>query len=121
MKRILLADDHVDIRRLVRLSLGYQYELIEASNGAEALEKALQERPDLIILDVMMPGQPDGLGVLDAVRADPGLCRTPVFMVTARGQDHDREDALRRGATEYIIKPFSPLQLKASIKARLEG
>lgn len=115
MKRILLVDDHPDIRRLMRLSLGSVYELSEADNAPAALVMARQAPPDLMVVDVMMPGEIDGLGLLDAVRADAALAGIPVVMVTARGQKHDEEDAMARGASAYVIKPFSPLALKDRI------
>ncbi len=116
MKRILLVDDHPDIRRLVRLTLGKLYDITEADNAPAALELLRQSPPDLLVADVMMPGEIDGLGLLDAVRADPALSALPVIMVTARGQKHDEEDAVRRGASGYVIKPFSPLALKERIE-----
>lgn len=116
MKRILLVDDHPDIRRLIRLSLGKSFEIIEADNAVTALESARTSPPDAMILDVMMPGEFDGLGLLDLAKADPVLKHIPVIMVTARGQEQDKIDAMARGAAAYVIKPFSPLQLSALIR-----
>jgi DNA-binding response OmpR family regulator len=78
-----------------------------------------QLKPDLVVLDVMMPGELDGLQVLDAIKSDPQLKRISVFMVTARGQARDHDEGMRRGADAYFIKPFSPLQLVAAIKSQL--
>ncbi|KAB2925209.1 MAG: response regulator [Dechloromonas sp.] len=119
MKKILLVDDHADIRRLIRITLGKNYEVFEAEDGCTALEIARRKRPDLIVLDVMMPGEQNGFQVLDALKSDPQLIHTRVIMVTARGQALDYEDGMRRGADAYFIKPFSPLQLLASIKEML--
>lgn len=119
MKKVLLVDDHADIRRLIRITLGRNYEVLEADDGASGLEIARQHRPDLVVLDVMMPGAMDGLQVLDAIKADPQLIQTRVIMVTARGQSRDYDDGMRRGADAYYIKPFSPLQLAAAIKDML--
>lgn len=116
MSKILLVDDHSDIRRLVRITLGKAYEVLEAEEGVTALEIARRQKPDLVVLDVMMPGEMDGLQVLDAIKADPNLIMTRVIMVTARGQVQDHENGIKRGADAYFIKPFSPLQLVAAIK-----
>jgi DNA-binding response OmpR family regulator len=116
MSKILLVDDHSDIRRLVRITLGKAYEVLEAEEGVTALEIARNQKPDLVVLDVMMPGEMDGLQVLDAIKADPALINTRVIMVTARGQAQDYEYGMKRGADAYFIKPFSPLQLVAAIK-----
>ena len=120
MKRILLVDDHSDIRRLIRITIGKDFDVLEAEDGLSGLEIARQQKPDLVVLDVMMPGDLDGLGVLDAIKADPILVQTRVIMVTARGQAADYDDGMKRGADAYIIKPFSPLQLVAAIKTALE-
>lgn len=116
MKKVLLVDDHSDIRRMIRITLGKTFEVLEADDGNTALEVARRTQPDLVVLDVMMPGELDGLQVLDAIRSDPQLMQTRVIMVTARGQAHDYEAGMGRGADAYFIKPFSPLQLVAAIK-----
>lgn len=116
MTKILLVDDHSDIRRLIRITLGKAFEVLEAEDGTTALTIARRHKPDLIVLDVMMPGELDGLQVLDAIKADPTLVQTRVIMVTARGQARDYDDGIQRGADAYFIKPFSPLQLVAAIK-----
>ena len=121
MAKVLLVDDQSDIRRLIRITLGKSFEVIEAEDGVTGLALARHERPDLVVLDVMMPGTLDGLQVLDAIRADPALQGTRVIMVTARGQAHDYEAGMARGADAYFIKPFSPLQLAACIKETLAG
>jgi DNA-binding response OmpR family regulator len=120
MKRILLVDDHSDIRRLIRITIGKDFEVLEAEDGVSGLELTRHKRPDLVVLDVMMPGDLDGLDVLDAIKSDPGLVQTRVIMVTARGQARDFEDGMKRGADAYFIKPFSPLQLVAAIKTALD-
>jgi CheY-like chemotaxis protein len=119
MKKVLLVDDHSDIRRLVRITLGKDFEVLEASDGATALEIVRRQRPALVVLDVMMPGELDGLQVLDLIKSDPQLIQTRVIMVTARGQARDYDDGMQRGADAYFIKPFSPLQLVDSIKSLL--
>jgi DNA-binding response OmpR family regulator len=119
MKKVLIVDDHSDIRKLIRITLGNQFQVFEAEEGMKSLEIIRREKPDLVVLDVMMPGELDGLQVLDIVKADPELKHIHVLMVTARGQVSDHEEGMRRGAQEYFIKPFSPLQLVATIKDTL--
>jgi DNA-binding response OmpR family regulator len=119
MSKLLLVDDHADIRRLMRVTLGKTFEIVEAEDGVSGLQKARDERPDLIVLDVMMPGELDGLQVLDRIRADPQLKKTRVIMVTARGQVRDTEIGMLRGADAYFVKPFSPLQLIACVQETL--
>ena len=120
MKKILLVDDHADIRRLMRITLGQAYDIFEADDGVKGLAAVHAERPDLVLLDIMMPGELDGLQVLDAIRADPSFAETRVILVSAKGQALDREAGMQRGATAYFVKPFSPLELKALI-AELVG
>jgi len=119
MTKILLVDDHPDIRRLIRVALGKSFEVAEAEDGVSGLETARRIKPDLVVLDVMMPGELNGLEVLAAIKSDPTLKHTRVIMVTARGQARDYEDGMQRGADAYFIKPFSPLQLVAAIKETL--
>jgi DNA-binding response OmpR family regulator len=116
MKNILLVDDHPDIRRLVRLTLGNAFNINEAEDGDSGLAMAREFKPDLMVLDVMMPGSLSGLDVLDALKADPQLQQIHVILVTAKGQEFDREEGLRRGAVDYFVKPFSPLKLATRIK-----
>ena len=118
MKKILLVDDHSDIRRMIRISLGKTFDVLEAEDGITALEIVRRTNPDLVVLDVMMPGQLDGLQLLDVIKSDPKLMHTRVVMVTARGQASDYELGMARGADAYFIKPFSPLELVAAIKDR---
>lgn len=111
MSKILIVDDQFDIRRLLRAMLGKEFEILEASDGLGALECLQREWPTVILLDVMMPGELDGLQVLDAIKANPATSHIKVAMVTAKGQASDQLDALHRGADAYFIKPFSPLQV----------
>jgi DNA-binding response OmpR family regulator len=116
MAKILLVDDHSDIRRLIRITLGKGFDVFEAEEAHAALDIVRREKPDLVVLDVMMPGELNGLDVLDIIKSDSSLQRVRVIMVTARGQARDYDDGLQRGADEYFIKPFSPMQLVAAIK-----
>lgn len=120
MKKILLVDDNGDVRRLIRVALGKTFALFEAEDGATGLQKARNIRPDLMVLDIMMPGQMDGLQVLDAIRVDPELKSMRVVLVTAKGQASDTEAGMQRGADAYFVKPFSPLQLTAYIQEAVD-
>lgn len=119
MRKIVLVDDHADIRRLIRITLGKTFNVFEAEDGASGLELVRQHRPDLVVLDIMMPGELDGLKVLDAIKADPELLHTRVIMVTARGQQQDYELGMSLGADAYFIKPFSPLELLTRVRELL--
>ncbi|PTT91977.1 two-component system response regulator [Pelomonas sp. HMWF004] len=111
MRKILIVDDHADIRRLIRMTLEFEnYEIHEAADGESALAVAFELQPELVLLDVMMPGELDGLEVCRQLRAKgwPGL---HVVMLSARGHARDREAGLKAGADVYLVKPFSPLHL----------
>lgn len=111
MKTILIIDDHPDIRRLLSVTLGGEFVILEAHDGASGLAAILTHRPQAVLLDVMMPGELDGLQVLDAIKSNPLLKDTLVVMLTARGQSTDYQEGLARGADAYFIKPFSPLRV----------
>jgi DNA-binding response OmpR family regulator len=112
MKSILIIEDQPDIRRLIRWALEFEnYAIHEAANGEAGLAAARTIRPDLILLDVMMPGELDGLQVCTALKADAGMAQVPVVLLTARAQDADREAGKLAGANAYLVKPFSPLAL----------
>jgi CheY-like chemotaxis protein len=91
------------------------YTVLEACDGDEALERSRRDRPDLILLDMMMPGR-SGHEVLTALRLDPATAATPVIMLTARAQAADRDAMDLAGATAYLTKPFSPLGLAAIVE-----
>jgi CheY-like chemotaxis protein len=118
---VLLCDDEEALRQLVRATLDNgRYEILEAADGDESLELARRLRPDLLVLDMMMPGR-SGLDVIRALRADEGFARTPVIMLTARAQLVDREAATAAGAERYLAKPFSPLELISMVEELLEN
>jgi DNA-binding response OmpR family regulator len=119
MPTILVVDDEPPILELVRYTLeDEQIRVLEASDGAQALETALAARPDLILLDVQMP-RLDGLEVCRRLRADASLAGTRIVMLTAAGQDADRALGLAAGADEYLTKPFSPLALFTLVRSLL--
>lgn len=112
MKKVLVVEDHADIRRLIRMTLEFEAcEVHEANNGVRGWAEAQTLRPDVILLDVMMPGELDGLDVCRRVKAEPALAHTRVVMLSARGTAADVERGQQAGADAYMIKPFSPLQL----------
>ncbi|MEI8029573.1 MAG: response regulator [Comamonadaceae bacterium] len=120
MRYILVVDDNSDIRRLLGTTLVNQYQVIEADNGVAALYAIRKFHPAAVLLDVMMPGEIDGLLVLDAIKSDPKARDIPVAMITARGQQADRDEAKRRGADAYFVKPFSPQQVSSWIRDRAQ-
>jgi two-component system phosphate regulon response regulator PhoB len=114
---LLIVDDQADIRKLIRMTLEFEgYTLIEAQDGAEALRLANSSRPELMLLDVMMPGEFDGFQVCEQVKRDPALAGTRIVMLTARGQQSDLERGRKAGADAYLTKPFSPLELIDTIE-----
>lgn len=111
MKKLLIADDEPGVRSLVRMTLESDaYEILEASNGDEALMLALEHRPELILLDVSMPGL-SGLQVCRMLKENPSTSAISVVMLTSRSQDIDRAWGKSAGADEYFTKPFSPVAL----------
>jgi CheY-like chemotaxis protein len=112
LHKILLVEDHADIRRLIRMTLEFEpVEIHEAADGATGLSLAQALRPDLVLLDLMMPGALDGLALCRALRADPVLARVPVVVLSARGHASDRQATHEAGADAHLVKPFSPMQL----------
>jgi CheY-like chemotaxis protein len=117
MNRVLIVEDQSDIRKLIRMTLEFEaYEIHEASDGASGLRLARAVRPAIMLLDVMMPGEIDGLQVCQAIKGDPDLRHVKVVLLTARGQARDQEAGRAAGADEYLVKPFSPLQLIDTIE-----
>jgi len=121
MKKVLVVDDDVFIRRMIEIRLkAADVNVIEAENGEEAVEKTISERPDLIIMDIMMP-QMDGFQACEAIRSNTKISGTPILMLTARGQQIDLEKAMALGILEYITKPFSPKELAKKVVKRLNA
>ena len=113
LRRVMCVEDDPDIRMIIEFSLatlgGYQVCL--CPDGRAALTQAPNFKPDLVLLDVMMPGELDGLDLCRAMKSTPKLHGVPVIILSARGGSADREAGLNAGATEYLVKPFSPMQL----------
>ncbi len=120
MPTILIVDDHPEIRRLLSITLSKDYAIVEAQDGISALTAIRNHRPQVVLLDVMMPGEMDGLQVLEAIKGDPKTRDILVAMVTVRGQLADGEDARKRGADAYFIKPFSPHQVVNWVRSKLQ-
>lgn len=119
MDRILVVDDDRDIVRLVRSYLEKAgYEILTAYDGETALQMLRAERPQLLILDLMLPDR-DGWDVARLVRSDPRLKSTPIIMLTARVEDNDKIAGLEIGADDYITKPFNPREVVARVRALL--
>jgi CheY-like chemotaxis protein len=116
MYKILVADDERALRLLIAgtLEIG-NYDIIEADNGIQALEMAKRERPDLIILDVMMPGM-TGYEVSKSIKTNPEIRDTKVLILTAKGQQSDRNSAMDALADYYLAKPFSPMELLSLVE-----
>ncbi len=117
--RILLADDNADMRLYVRGLLAQHWTVETAADGREALEKALEAPPDLVLSDVMMPHL-DGFGLLQELRGHPETSTIPVILLSARAGEESKVEGLGRGADDYLIKPFSAAELVARVGANLE-
>ncbi len=118
-KTILVIEDEKNIQELLKFNLEEEgYRVLCASTGDRGLEAAGREKPDLIVLDVMLPGV-SGTDVLKSIRAHSKIAATPVLMLTARSQESDKVLGLELGADDYVTKPFSPRELSARVKALL--
>jgi CheY-like chemotaxis protein len=112
---VLIADDDADILLLVKAILERSgHEVVEASDGAEALASVRARKPDLVVLDIAMP-EVDGLEVLRRLRADPTTSELPVVLLSARAQEADVERGFAIGASAYLKKPFSPRELSEHV------
>jgi CheY-like chemotaxis protein len=119
--KVLIIDDDPDVRRIANLSLLHfgHMEVVEAGNAADGLQRAIEEKPDVILLDIMMP-RVDGLATVRALRDDPATAAVPVVFLTAKSTD-ESEDLLRRtGARGLLAKPFDPTTLADQLRAILE-
>ncbi len=116
MKSILLADDEESLRILVYATLDYpDYEIVEASDGDEAIELARRHHPDLMVLDWMMPGK-TGVEVTAELRRESATRDTPIILLTAKNQQDDMSAAFETGVTSYLVKPFSPAELLGKVR-----
>ena len=116
MPKILVAEDERDIRELIGFTLGFAgFEVVLTANGAEAVERAPQEQPDLILLDVRMPKM-TGYEACRHLKDNPATNTIPVVFLSAKGQETEIEQGLASGAVEYIVKPFAPDELTNQVK-----
>jgi DNA-binding response OmpR family regulator len=120
LTRVLVIDDEAPIRLLCRVNLeAAKMEVLEAENGPAGLEAARSERPDVILLDVMMPGM-DGWQVLEELLADERTQEVPIVFLTARAELRDQARGLELGGVDYITKPFNPVELAPLVEELLQ-
>ena len=121
MKKILIVDDQPELRELVKVTLEMDnYQIFEAESGEKAIEIINAKKPDLIILDIMMPGGMNGLKTCKTLKSNSLTKDTKVIMLTAKGQEIDRQAGFEAGADDYFSKPFSPLELLKKVEEVLE-
>lgn len=124
---VLIVDDEPQIVEVLQDYLKQSgFRVLSARDGASAFSTVRAERPDLVVLDLMLPGGMDGLDVCRKLRQDPALAEIPIIMLTARGEEADRLIGLELGADDYVVKPFSPREVVARVRsvlrrARREG
>ena len=120
MAKLLIADDLVPIRQMVRITLSTQgWTIVEAENGTQALEMARSEKPDLMLLDVDMGSGPNGFDVCRELKSAEDTKNIPIVMLTAHDSESDRAVGFAAGATQYLTKPFGPLELIDTIRTIL--
>ncbi len=118
---ILIVDDQPEVRKLLEVVLREpERRFLHAANGAEALAMARESHPDLILLDVMMPGGMDGHQVARLLKDDPATADCTIIAMTAKVQERDRDEALAAGADDYVSKPFDMPELKAKVTRLLQ-
>ena len=120
MTKVLVIDDEAPIRLLCRVNLeAEEMEVLEASDGSTGLQKAREQQPDVVLLDVMMPGV-DGWQIAEQLLDDPRTSRIPIIFLTARAEFRDRARGLDIGGVDYVTKPFNPLELAPLVVDVLE-
>ena len=119
MSKVLIVEDEANIRQLVKYNLEKEsFQVIEAEDGLQGLRLAKAEKPDLVLLDLMLP-QMDGLEVCRSLKGNPATAALPIIMLTAKSEEIDKVIGLELGADDYMTKPFSPRELVARVKAVL--
>jgi len=117
--KVLVVDDEVYILHILDFSLGAEgFDVITAADGEQALSRARSERPDLIVMDIMMP-RLDGYETCQRLKSDPATKHIPVLLLTARGREEDRKRGMEAGADDYMTKPFSPNKLISRVSEML--
>ncbi len=119
MKKILIVDDQIEVRELVQVTLEIgDYQILAAENGQQAIEIARAEHPDIILLDIMMPGSDvDGLEACRRLKSDPATADITIVMLSAKGQEVDIQTGKVAGADDYFTKPFSPIALIEKVES----
>lgn len=118
MNKILIADDHEEIRELLKVTLEDEnYEIHFSPNAKKAIEIARGIEPDIIIMDIMMPGSINGLQATKIIKAEPYGNRSKIIILSAKGKDRDKIKAIEAGASAFIEKPFNPIHLIQKIKS----
>ncbi len=121
MKKILIVDDKQEIRDLVEVTLRISdYKIFKASNGEQGVRIAQEEKPDLIIMDIMMPGKIDGLQAAKLLKSSEDTRGSTILILTAKGQKADLVKGKEAGVDGYFVKPFSPLELIQRVESELE-
>lgn len=121
LPKVLIADDDPVILRLLEVNFSLEgFDVDTAERGEAVLERAAQRRPDLVILDVMMPGM-DGWEVCERLKDSPGTADVPIVFLSARTQEHDRERGRKLGVSAYVTKPFDPEELIRLAKSLVAG
>ena len=119
-ERVLLVDDEPAMRAVCRMNLELEgFDVLEAAEGAEALRLAFRERPDLVLLDVMMPSM-DGYAVARGLQSNPATSKIPVVFMTALAAGDDRRRGCEAGAVGYVVKPFDPVYLGETVRQTLD-
>jgi len=122
LKKILIVDDHFEIRELLKDTLSDRdFQIDFTENGKKAVEAAKLQRPDVIIMDIMMPGRINGLEAAKIIKAEPLCKNSKIIILSAKGKDKDKINALKVGASAFIEKPFSPIKLLEKIDSLLES
>ncbi|ABE49549.1 response regulator receiver domain protein (CheY-like) [Methylobacillus flagellatus KT] len=120
LRKILIIEDQEDVRKLIHMSLGNdRYTIHEASNGDTGLALAEQLKPDLILMDIMMPGIMNGYQICGILKEREDFKNTKIIFLTARAQEQDMVDGYRSGCDEYLVKPFSPIRLAEIVDSLL--
>jgi two-component system, OmpR family, alkaline phosphatase synthesis response regulator PhoP len=118
-KKILVIEDDPATLRLVDYSLRHEgYQVISASNGLEGLRKAIGESPDLVILDVMLPGM-DGFEICHRLKSEPATAQLPILMFSAKAQEIDKDTGIKVGADDYLTKPAAPSEIVSRVEKLL--
>ena len=121
MDKVLVVDDRADIRDLMEAVLKIKgYKILKGESGGEAIEIAKKERPGLIIMDIMMPGDINGLEACSIIKEDPEIGDSKIIMVSGKGRESDRQACFKAGADDYFLKPFRPFELLKKVEDLLE-